>query len=674
MKTDIGGDRLGSGNKQEISKKNYERSTHDLSETFRSSMSSGTLVPFLHKLALSGDSWDIDLHTSVLTLPTVGPLFGSYKVQLDVFATPLRLYNPLLMMNKLNIGRDMSKVYLPQMKIKALNRTADADALDDNRQVNPSCLLKYLGVSGIGKINSQETVITRNFNASNMLIYWDIYKNYYANKQEERGFCIHVDSITLLERQAVQGAELYKNGIIQGNILDNDVDLITTNGDTLFLIIRFGLKANQMEPEDILIGIDGVQTDASTLFSGHTWDNKEKTLTLTLNDAGIRPTETWNMNNQFPTPITLPTELEPSLREFPLENIDKMKEACLGHRPTDTPFVINENADLAPYNFLDTNVVVNNINRFSIEYGQELLGIKTYQSDLFNNWISTEWIDGTNGINEVTSISTVGDSFTIDAFNIASKVYLMLNRIAISGGTFDDWLSAVYGHERKRGIASPMYLGSLIKELGFEEVISNSETGVRGGESSQPLGTLAGRGQLTQKNKGGKINYKCDEPSVIMGLVSLTPRIDYSQGNDWTVNLETYDDFHKPPLDGIGFQELITEQMAWQSTEISQTGGVSSLVKRSAGKQPAWINYMTSVNKTYGNFAIESKEMFMTINRRYEINKANGLIQDLTTYIDPSKYNQIFAETNIDAQNFWVQIASDITVRRKMSAKIIPNL
>jgi len=41
---------------------------------------------------------------------------------------------------------------------------------------------------------------------------------------------------------------------------------------------------------------------------------------------------------------------------------------------------------------------------------------------------------------------------------------------------------------------------------------------------------------------------------------------------------------------------------------------------------------------------------------------------------DPSKYNFIFAETQLDAQNFWAQIGVDITARRKMSAKIMPNL
>jgi hypothetical protein len=87
---------------------------------------------------------------------------------------------------------------------------------------------------------------------------------------------------------------------------------------------------------------------------------------------------------------------------------------------------------------------------------------------------------------------------------------------------------------------------------------------------------------------------------------------------------------------------------------------------------------MTNVNQTRGNFAVKvgeeggQGEMFMTLNRRYEQGTAG--IGDLTTYVDPSKYNQIFAQTQRDSQNFWVQVSNRILARRKMSAKVIPNL
>ena len=91
----IGG-RLGSGAKNEISMHKYNRSTHDLSRAWRSSMTPGTLVPFLSEVALPGDSFDIQIESLVRTMPAVGTLFGSYKMQVDIFSCPIRLYNGLL--------------------------------------------------------------------------------------------------------------------------------------------------------------------------------------------------------------------------------------------------------------------------------------------------------------------------------------------------------------------------------------------------------------------------------------------------------------------------------------------------------------------------------------------------------------------------------------------------
>ena len=57
--------------------------------------------------------------------------------------------------------------------------------------------------------------------------------------------------------------------------------------------------------------------------------------------------------------------------------------------------------------------------------------------------------------------------------------------------------------------------------------------------------------------KGGKIIIKCNEPCYIIGIASITPNVDYSQGNDWDMmQLDTMDDLHKPQLDGIGYQDL----------------------------------------------------------------------------------------------------------------------
>ena len=117
----LGGDRLGSGNKMKLQLRNYERSTHDLGRIWRSTMAPGTLVPFLKEVALPGDTFDINLRADVKTLPTLGPLLASFKLQLDVFMCPMRLYNAQLHMNKVGVGLDMSKVKFPSILLRTNN-------------------------------------------------------------------------------------------------------------------------------------------------------------------------------------------------------------------------------------------------------------------------------------------------------------------------------------------------------------------------------------------------------------------------------------------------------------------------------------------------------------------------------------------------------------------------
>ena len=570
----------------------------------------------------------------------------------------------------------MSSVKLPQIKMEG--NKIDVDQIIDNQHTSPSSIFAYLGIRGLGDETGDSDVVTRYFNAIPYLGYWSIYKQYYSNKSEEIGAVIHTDVANLdfviddaILLDAAPNALPISNTDppVTYTIAEGDAWGITSAGITSTTdprSVKFkGILTINGVPKNVDMHViqgnnpilkPGIFREVTTLPGQFIFENSRwRGATLKVDLVYIEKSDFIDKNN-----------CEPKVKTFPLKNIDDMRLAIL-RWASDDEFVVDRDS-AAPYGLplRKAEVEDTGVYLYSQLFGQEGLAIKTYQSDLFNNWINTEWIDGENGISQVTSINTAEGSFTIDELNLKKKVYLMLNRIALSGGTYDDWLESVFDHKRTRGSEEPIYEGGLIRELVFDEVISNAAA------DDQPLGTLAGRGVVARGQKGGKIVVKCDEPVYIMGIVSITPRIDYSQGNTWHVNLKTMDDFHKPQLDEIGFQELVTEQMAWWDTSVDD----EALTFKSAGKQPAWINYMTNVNKVYGSFAIQDEQMFMVLNRRYEAikNSTGWTINDLTTYIDPVKFNHIFANTRRDAQNFWTQIGVNIEARRKMSAKIIPNL
>ena len=158
-------------------------------------MAAGTLVPFCKVLMTPGDTMEINLTHQIMTHPTIGPLFGSYKVRADVFQCPIRLYNAMLHNNALNIGLKMSDVKLPKIEVQINDTDATADlGMNRNTQIAESCILTYLGQRGyagyIDKPINNPLTIKRN--AVPLLAYYDIFKNYYANTQEENFYYVGI--------------------------------------------------------------------------------------------------------------------------------------------------------------------------------------------------------------------------------------------------------------------------------------------------------------------------------------------------------------------------------------------------------------------------------------------------------------------------------------------------
>lgn len=638
IKKNIGKNTLGDGKKMQLDLRTYNRSTHDLSFAWRNTQGVGTLVPCCKILGLPGDTADIEIDAKVMTHPTVGPLFGSYKLQVDFFVAPIRLYNAMLHNNALNIGLDMSKVKLPKLRVQITNNMTPT-AENPWNQISPSCILSYLGLRGYG-INTGTSATTFSFNAVPILAYLDIFKNYYANKQEtdyywlgKSAFTYSVNS-TGLSFEAINGTWYVKDGsvLVINGILEDNIKR---------LVYRWSSNEAVVENGHI-IGSKTIELTHDDMLNYFDFDWNNRNATYTIKGPGLFPVRAF---------IKADFSDETMVQKAELSELDTIRENILAGGANEISVTTLEST------YLNNLTTVYGKFRNSMQSNQGLL-LKTYQSDIFNNWINTEWIDGENGISAITAVSTVGDEFTIDSLNLAKKVYDMLNRIAVSGGSYRDWIETVYTSDFTIHAETPIYEGGMSDEIVFEQVVSNSAT------TDEPLGTLAGRGTLGGNKKGGRLHIKINEPSYIIGICSITPRVDYCQGNDWDMYLETMNDLHKPQLDGIGYEDLLCRDAAWWQAE-----------GNSFGKTVAWIHYMTNFNKTYGNFAIEGNEAFMVLNRYFDPEDGDytGKI-NTSSYINPRDYTYTFAENKLDSQNFWVQLGFNIKMRRVMSAKQIPTL
>lgn len=703
MKVSIGKNTLGGGQKMTTNLNNYNRSTHDLSYVMRTTMAPGVLVPTMKKKMLPGDTFDIRTRCHTLTHPTIGPLFGSFKQQNDFFFCPDRLYQAMLHNNALNVGMNMGTVKMPRIKFDATDVEYlwdDADSLEGSggtlkKEINPSSLIAYLGLRSARK-KDKTTSGGYEWQCLPLLMYFDIFKNYYANKQEEKFYIVSGDNNVDYNKSSVLNGNQW--ALFQGytesgqdqwvehlpglqNVpspyIGNPIKVGQEGGLVIFANCKTDEETSVIDNYTLYLsvhvlikntsGVKYVDTDIELNDTLGNLMDQGLIQEVTIGPSSVSTAKTRafliptsSVNNQGTEELSFSAQVKKRAimtRErvryeaYDLTDIDDMREKIL-MTPKTSIFYANT------IGFLQD--IVKNVPNGTegkmmpaCAYPMVGLALKTYQSDINVNWVNTEWIEGDNGINAITAIDTSSGSFTIDQLNLAKKVYTMLNRIAVSDGSYNAWIQTVYTSGGLNHIETPIYLGGSSLEIEFQEVINNS------GSAEEPLGTLAGRGVATN-HKGGNVYFKADEPGYIMCITSLTPRVDYFQGNDWDMYLDTMDDLHKPQLDGIGFQDRLYQNV--------NANADSEDLEMSIGKQPAWIEYMTAVNQTYGNFALIENEGWMCLNRIFE-----G-IDTYTTYVQPHLYNNIFADTEISAQNFWVQIGFNIKARRVMSAKQIPNV
>lgn len=772
IKKTIGGENIGGGKKTQVEMHGYERANHDLSMINRLSLAPGELIPIYCNVAQTGDDWEFGINAAVRTLPTQMALFGTFQLQIHFFVCPIRLYNAALHNNGINLGNNMNQVVYPSIQIPVTTPpnmkggTQNLTAWEWQKQnIHPSSLLNYMGITNPGSCKTNpvqygQNITYRYFNSAPILAYWDIFKNYYSNKQEENAYYVGAEiektatetvkstfipeigvsvigyksaNGTLIEstaassfsqnlRTALWGASptdytpLYIAGteakIVLGmtgerdtinNLNDIGITFVGTPGKTPAVIqvtggnILNGMQISGTNKYQGILDINNIENAINSFLDTMTAP------TATINDFieknnGRKAVKIGPIINKLSWTTGGLNEIKGmSIIQFPLINLDKARgyilknffegeQVEITNDQTKTGYgYINYKpySDLAAVAEIQKKDPDNNNTQYREfkplnQLPQNGIALRRHLNDMYHCWLDSDTV---KRIENSTSAAVQNGQMSIATLILAEKMYKQKNRIEMSGGTYEDWKEAVYGIKQDHMSEMPMFIGGYSAEIVFDEVVSTSESTNPDG-SINALGTMGGRGTLNGKN-GGRFDMKFTEDCYIMGIASIVPRVDYSQGNKWFYQLQNNDQLHKPQLDAIGFQNLIGDWMCGADTQVPLTGdsnyednkwGITQVY----AKQPAWINYMTAVNEAHGDFADPDKAMFMTLNRQYETeNNSDGSvaqIKDFTAYIDPRKYNYAFADTTIEAQNFWLQVAVNVEPRRKVSAKVMPNL
>ena len=196
-------------------------------------------------------------------------------------------------------------------------------------------------------------------------------------------------------------------------------------------------------------------------------------------------------------------------------------------------------------------------------------------------------------------------------------------------------------------------------------------------------------------------NNKTGFGGNLYAICTIVPNVYYSQGIEKDICDYTFFDKYNPEFANENFVGIprkcldIVPNETYKSpnssgSAVSGTSTYkynSSDLDVSVGRTTSWWNYQTDVNRS---FSLLSKGQSMEgwlLNRNLKdkvvtygtvesLDKVTGF-QELfaeTPYCFPHQFNYCFADTNPTAQNFIVQFAADINVRRVMPSYNQPKI
>lgn len=532
-------------------KKAPKMAHHDLSHYLRTSMAPGLGYPICCIPCNPGDHHQLEFKHLMNTQAILNPLYGSYRLQICVFFAGVSLYVPKLWRNGTMI---QSTTGLLDVDFPIFQPAAHKPMY----QVDPSSLPAFLGMGyHSGRFSSAPNTFP--VNLIPYLMYYDIFRHYYANRQE----------------------------------------------------YYYNVMAAEWSITDKRVG----RYDLSKL------DNLYMTLPYSGGDM--------NSSTQ--------------LAQTPIEGLFRIPSGSLYKAPF-----------------------------MAVPLGG--LWQACYMPDRMNVILSDSFFK--KNVSTVV-VSTVGDSFQVDQLVTAKKLWNSRNNDVITNGTFKDWVRVHFGVTPKIMDDMPTFCGATASDILFEDI--RATTSAKIGDSDQYLGDKGSSAMGYGDSR--RFNIEVDRPGYIMAIATLVPRVDYYQFTERYVRHTKLSDMFRPEFNGIGYQDVLVSDL---NTEFPEGWDASAVVDvdknpftQSVGKQPAWLEYMTAVNKVRGSFCTTEKSWVLARDMRANTDPSAEIspVQNtaFTAYIDPADWNQPFADQSPTAQNFYAQFYLRHRVRSTVLKRLRPK-
>lgn len=311
---------------------------------------------------------------------------------------------------------------------------------------------------------------------------------------------------------------------------------------------------------------------------------------------------------------------------------------------------------------------------------------RTLNNDFFTSFMSNENVELMSTYS--SNISVEGGQFNIMQIVQANRDWRFATRSLLWGTDWKDYNKIHYGVDLRIPYGKPQFLGALVNNVSFQDVISQTQVGAQGAPATNNtnLGSRAGLAYGALKNHKGKfVEFNSRDECYVMVLISLVPDVDYYQGIDpmyfktnlahsWAVEYNSLgmQDFHRAWASVILSEQDEGSPQSWQS------------YNDSLWKVPIWFEYMAKYNQLHGQFTQDFQNRYWTFSRpftalqdlfqdQFESSDGDDYYNNLSTYVLPEMYNYIFANV-LGEDNFQIQVRFDARLNNMLDKNVIAYL
>lgn len=280
------------------------------------------------------------------------------------------------------------------------------------------------------------------------------------------------------------------------------------------------------------------------------------------------------------------------------------------------------------------------------------LALRPYARDIFSTLMA-----GTN-YQSVFAQTTASGQLTITSLKSAIKMEQYEAVHDFSNGRFADFVEALFGTHSKPRTDRP----ELVDVQSFYIDVNTIKT--TSASEGQPAGSSIG--SILQGYNGRRFYFRSDSMhGHLMSILSISPVFSYSEGLALGSLKKSFSDLYNPKLDGLPPMPLSSLHFNCQTED----GGFPVDGNGALGYAPAFIEDMTSINHTYGDFSRTGSLAAWSSTRRTKVLSDGGNTAELSKdhYVRPDDWNYIFADESTGAQNFYASIHFEISAKRAKS-------